>query len=744
MPQYEINVPGSGRFRVSSPTELNDQQVWEAVQGQISAKPPEAGFSLGDIAASFAQGAYGSTQALTDIFGAGNVASSKLEDLAKASQAGMTPGRQAELARQQERAKQAEQSGSIWEEVKAAAKSVAEAPLQSAAQAVGSFVPYLPTMFAGPAAAALGLGPRATAAASAVSKFAPEVIGTAQGAGAVKGAIYDAVYEAELKDGTPEPEARAKAIAAQEYAGKNIDQIASGAGLGYLAGRFGAEKLMSPEAAATASKSVAGRVATAAAADVPTEALQGGQERLAANLALQREGVDVPTFQGVAGQAAQEGLLGLLGAGPVAAVRGPDIEAIREAEQRKQAAEFEAEKVKALAEMEGKPVEAEQPIPLPGGFRVEREEVARQAVPAEYGIFVEGQDQPLTTVESPEVANQKVEAFKQIREKERENFLTQIDKLNEEVQKRRDRIDYLEATGQTATEEYQQAKAILPEQELTAETKARELAEQMEQLGKPMTITPMGQREQVQEQYKLVSPTGNVEGVFNTPGEAEASLRQLFGEEVFKEHEAKIAAEQERKGRDERIIALQEQLIPALKKFGLQDVALKVVDQIENNAGGSYLNKLIKVAYDEANPLQTMRHESVHALKDLGFFTPQQWKALEERAKKEWIKKHLEGQMTEIDGQSMTRLEGYQKIGMSEEAIIEEAIADAFAAYDKGETPPPGLIATLFKKLKNFFANFGQALRGAGFESAEDIFQRVERGELKAGKPCRTDGRNQV
>jgi hypothetical protein len=31
--------------------------------------------------------------------------------------------------------------------------------------------------------------------------------------------------------------------------------------------------------------------------------------------------------------------------------------------------------------------------------------------------------------------------------------------------------------------------------------------------------------------------------------------------------------------------------------------------------------------------------------------------------------------------------------------------------------------------------NFGQALRGAGFESSEDIFQRVERGELKSRKP---------
>jgi hypothetical protein len=82
----------------------------------------------------------------------------------------------------------------------------------------------------------------------------------------------------------------------------------------------------------------------------------------------------------------------------------------------------------------------------------------------------------------------------------------------------------------------------------------------------------------------------------------------------------------------------------------------------------------------------------------------------------------------------MSRLDAYKKLGYTQEAIVEEAIADAFGAYDKGATPPPGMIAALFKKLKNFFVNFGQALRGAGFESADDVFQRVERGELKSRK----------
>ena len=43
MPQYEISVPGQGTFRVDSPTELTDQQAWQAVQNQLNAPQPTTG-----------------------------------------------------------------------------------------------------------------------------------------------------------------------------------------------------------------------------------------------------------------------------------------------------------------------------------------------------------------------------------------------------------------------------------------------------------------------------------------------------------------------------------------------------------------------------------------------------------------------------------------------------------------------------------------------------------------------------
>jgi hypothetical protein len=63
MPQYDIAVPGKGTFRVNSPTELTNEQAWQAVQNQVNApEPKSAGFSLKDLALSFGQGVGGGTQ----------------------------------------------------------------------------------------------------------------------------------------------------------------------------------------------------------------------------------------------------------------------------------------------------------------------------------------------------------------------------------------------------------------------------------------------------------------------------------------------------------------------------------------------------------------------------------------------------------------------------------------------------------------------------------------------------------
>jgi hypothetical protein len=175
-------------------------------------------------------------------------------------------------------------------------------------------------------------------------------------------------------------------------------------------------------------------------------------------------------------------------------------------------------------------------------------------------------------------------------------------------------------------------------------------------------------------------------------------------------------------------------LLPTLKRFGLEDVGLKFIENA-GNFDGEYTKKLIKIALDAARPLQALRHEAIHALKDMGFFTPGQWKLLENQADKVWIDKYLKNR--NVDGKALkegeeSRFDAYSKLYKGDmDAIREEAIADAFADFD-AHGAPKGIMATLTAKLQDFFAKVKQAFKSGGYESAEDVFKQIEAGKLTA------------
>lgn len=472
--------------------------------------------------------------------------------------------------------------------------------------------------------------------------------------------------------------------------------------------RKGSEEAIERAARESLTTSLTKGAGVGALAEIPTEVAQQMLERYQAGLSLTDE------------QALKEYGEAAYGAGLVG---GPFGAAARGLGRPGARAEFERQQQEEAQRLAVSDEELAQRFPdiLPGGFKIEEQELGREMAPAGYSILAEGREEPLSVVDTAEEAQAKLESLTQIREQERAKLLEEDQKIDADVQKAQTRLEQLEATEQAGTEEYQTLKADLPRMMDEASQKKAELFDRVEKLGAPLSVTPIGEVERVNKQFNVVAPTGTVLQSYATLGEAEADVRKMFGEEAFDLKKKNIETARE----------LYKNFVPQMRKFGLGDVGLNIVDRIENGAGGSYLNKLITTSLEEADPIQTMRHESLHAMKDLGFFTPQQWKALEERASKEWIKKYLEGQETEIDGQKMSRLEGYRKLGYSEQDIVEEAIADAFGDYDKGAKPPPGLIAALFRKIKNFFSSLGQALRGAGFQSADDIFQNIERGRLK-------------
>ena len=473
----------------------------------------------------------------------------------------------------------------------------------------------------------------------------------------------------------------------------------------------GSEEAIEAAARESLTASLTKGTVTGALAEIPTEVAQQMLERYQAGLSL----TDEQAMKEYGEAAYGAGLVG----GPFgAAARGLGRPGARAEFEKQQQAE--AERL-AVSEEE---LAQRFPETLPGGFKIEAEELSREMAPAGYSILAEGREEPLSVVDTAEEAQTKLESLTKLREEERNKLLSESDKIDTDIAKAQNRLEQLEATEQAGTDEYKTLKTDLPNMMDEAAQKKADLFDRIEKLGAPLTVTPFGETERVNQQFNVVGPDSKPVGSFKTLGEAEAAVKGVVGEERFT---------QEKQNR-ETAKELYKTFVPQMRKFGLGNVGLNIVDRIENGAGGSYLNKLIKVSLEEDKPIQTMRHESLHAMKDLGFFTPQQWKALEERASKEWIKKYLEGQETEVEGQKMSRLEGYRKLGYSEQDIVEEAIADAFGDYDKGAKPPPGLIAALFRKIKNFFSNLGQALRGSGFQSAEDIFQGIERGELKGRK----------
>jgi hypothetical protein len=465
--------------------------------------------------------------------------------------------------------------------------------------------------------------------------------------------------------------------------------------------------------------------AVGAAVEIPTEVTQQMLERFQAGLPLTTE--DALKEYGEAAYGA--GLVGgPFGAGARALGR-PAARAEYERVQQEEAARL------AVPEEE---LEQRFPDVLPGGFKIEREELGREMGPEGYSIMAEGREEPLSVVDTQEEADAKLASLTKLRAEERDNLLKEEEKINADVQKARDKLERLEATEQTDTDEYRSLKAEFPAMMDESAQKIKDTYDKVETLSKPLTITPFGEVERVNEQFKLFGPDAKEVGAFKTREQAEGVVEQAVGEDTFKQTKANREAARQ----------LYKTFVPQMRKFGLGDVGLEIVDKIENGAGGAYLNKLIKVSLDDATPLQTMRHEAVHALKDLGFFTPQQWNVLSDRAKKTWIedlkKTPYEGDKTRYDAYvEMFTKEGKDKALEGEalnqyvnDSLIEESVADAFGAYDKGAKPPPGMIAALVRKLKDFFAKLSQALRGSGFTSAEDIFQQIERGGLKpAAKP---------
>lgn len=344
MPVYSVRAPDGNTYDVRGPAGASREEVIR----EVIRRYPDAGTpvprgsgprpiqrpneleqipfigrglaGLADLQIGVAQTVHSGIQGVADTFGPRTTVGDWSRGISNRLQRQRSSTSRQEQQITAEEAQTAEDEG-VLSEIGAAVRGFARSPGDYIASGVGSILPSAAAARVGGAPGAMGYG-------------------VVSGAGAVKGAIYDAVKTEAMRRGRSEAEAEALADDAQSYTGENWYNILIGGTLGAIGGRFGVERNVTQIAinralgrmtaeqaeaaaarvatrnAATAAaeaatrRSVAGGIARGSVAEAIPEIAAGGQERFASNVALDNAGYDTDLFRGVAGAATTEGLIG--------------------------------------------------------------------------------------------------------------------------------------------------------------------------------------------------------------------------------------------------------------------------------------------------------------------------------------------------------------------------------------------------------------------------------------------------
>ncbi len=266
---------------------------WEDYAPEQAPEPPKAGAlrQISDVGVAGLQGVVGGAKSIADFAGANNKVSSLLSTANDGLQSVLSEPRRAEIATRQRAVEAADASGSTIDSITSRLGGFAEAPVSTIAQGLGSTLPTI---------AAVALPSTRSAVARQVIGAG---VGAAQGAGSVKGGIYDAVKQAKIDAGATPAEADAAAEEAQRFDGANARQVALGGALGAVAASSGAERLVDGlvHGVTKTPKNLLPRVAAGAAAEALPEGAQGSQQQLAQNLALTNSGTPTDPMKGVIG-----------------------------------------------------------------------------------------------------------------------------------------------------------------------------------------------------------------------------------------------------------------------------------------------------------------------------------------------------------------------------------------------------------------------------------------------------------
>jgi hypothetical protein len=170
---------------------------------------------------------------------------------------------------------------------------------------------------------------------------------------------------------------------------------------------------------------------------------------------------------------------------------------------------------------------------------------------------------------------------------------------------------------------------------------------------------------------------------------------------------------------------LERDLRRTLDRMGLHDVAVRAVPRVllkmdhgGANVAGDFeaVEQLIRIAFDgRGDKFVTLHHEAVHALRELNVFTDGEWTRLAQLAR----------DMGMLDWAQHT----YGDQDLAAEAIVEEAIAEMYARWQKA-TLPKSQAAALMQRIRDFIRAIRQVFTNAGYSSGEDILNDIRSGAI--------------
>ena len=410
----------------------------------------------------------------------------------------------------------------------------------------------------------------------------------------------------------------------------------------------------------------------------------------------------------------------------------------------------------------GEIVPAETASYLPEGHAIEEVTVGEGEAPENYTVKAGDRELKGSESKTEAEAQAKLERYQEIRANRSQEIEDEIAKKEEEVVKSREKLDNMEALGQGRSLEYQKAQAAHAELEAKTSKEIGDLNRDKALLDPelhPLAVKTGAVKPVKRKAFKLhkakAGEAATQVGSYPTRQAAEQAITSNMSEseleDLAKDTRRRTLARRARQElndrRTEKIKVRREfkqvsgdiakEFESFLAKIGLKGVGLKLMSTL-GGSEGEYTQSLIKVALDVKNPLGVLRHESIHALKDLGFFSDNQWNALRRMAKDKWIKQFMKD-VPYSEGVSRydaykSRFEENPPAGVTfQEYIEEEAIADAFRYFHENGTPP-GMIAAILKRLNQFFEALRNALNNGGFYTSDDIFEKIEKGELVSTK----------